>query len=75
MLEAALAAKASGTDVVVGYVEPHGRLETERLLETLECLPTLAVRYRDMFARNSTSTRHCDDGRRSCWSTNWRTRT
>jgi two-component system sensor histidine kinase KdpD len=48
MLEAALAAKAAGTDVVVGYVEPHGRHETERLLETLECLPTLAVRYRGM---------------------------
>lgn len=46
MLEAALAARAAGTDVVVGYVEPHGRKETERLLETLECLPTQPVRYR-----------------------------
>jgi two-component system sensor histidine kinase KdpD len=48
MLEAALVARASGTDVVVGYVEPHGRHETERLLETLECLPTQPVRYRGM---------------------------
>src|SRR5512134_3505803 len=48
MLEAALAAKAAGTDVVVGYVEPHGRHETERLLETLECLPTRAIRYHGM---------------------------
>src|SRR5512136_385790 len=48
MLEAARVARAAGTDVVVGYVEPHGRRETERLLETLECLPTLAVRYRGM---------------------------
>jgi two-component system, OmpR family, sensor histidine kinase KdpD len=46
MLEAALAAKAAGTDVVVGYVEPHGRRETERMLETLECVPTQAIRYR-----------------------------
>ena len=46
MLEAARVAQAAGTDVVVGYVEPHGRRETESLLETLECLPTLAVRYR-----------------------------
>jgi two-component system, OmpR family, sensor histidine kinase KdpD len=46
MLEAALAAKAAGTDVVVGYVEPHGRRETERMLETLESLPLQAVRYR-----------------------------
>jgi two-component system sensor histidine kinase KdpD len=48
MLEAALAAKAAGTDVVVGYVEPHGRRETECLLETLEVLPTQAVHYRGM---------------------------
>ena len=46
MLEAALAAKAAGTDVVVGYVEPHGRRETERMLETLESLPLQPVRYR-----------------------------
>jgi two-component system sensor histidine kinase KdpD len=45
MLEAARNMRASGTDVVVGYVEPHGRVETERLLEGLERLPTLAVRY------------------------------
>jgi len=46
MLEAARSIRAAGTDVVVGYVEPHGRVETERLLEGLEKLPTLAVRYR-----------------------------
>jgi two-component system, OmpR family, sensor histidine kinase KdpD len=46
MLEAALAARAAGTDIVVGYVEPHGRRETERMLESLECLPMQAVRYR-----------------------------
>lgn len=46
MLEAARVARSGGTDIVVGYIEPHGRRETERLLETLECLPTQAVRYR-----------------------------
>jgi len=46
MLEAARGARSTGTDVVVGYVEPHGRVETERLLEGLERLPTLAVAYR-----------------------------
>ena len=35
MLEAARGMHAAGTDVVVGYVEPHGRVETERLLEGL----------------------------------------
>ena len=28
MLEAARSARASGTEVLVGYVEPHGRIET-----------------------------------------------
>ena len=46
MLEAARAAKASGTDVVIGYLEPHGRVETERLAEGLERLPPLPVAYR-----------------------------
>src|SRR5579872_4579082 len=46
MLEAARGMRASGTDVVVGYVEPHGRVETERLLEGLPRLATLPVSYR-----------------------------
>ena len=46
MLEAASSLRSSGTDVVVGYVEPHGRVETERLLEGLERLPTLSINYR-----------------------------
>ncbi len=46
MLESARAARAAGTDVVVGYVEPHGRADTERLLEGLERLPFLPVRLR-----------------------------
>jgi two-component system sensor histidine kinase KdpD len=46
MLEAARAARSSATDIVVGYIEPHGRVETERLLEGLERLPTLPTHYR-----------------------------
>ena len=46
MLEAARAAKASGSEAVIGYLEPHGRAETERLAEGLERLPTLPVAYR-----------------------------
>ncbi|MGC3982375.1 MAG: sensor histidine kinase KdpD [Steroidobacteraceae bacterium] len=41
MLEEAQRRKAEGVDVVVGYVEPHGRVETERLLQGLEQLPLL----------------------------------
>jgi two-component system sensor histidine kinase KdpD len=36
MLEAALRKRTEGVDVVAGYVEPHGRVETERLLEGLD---------------------------------------
>jgi two-component system sensor histidine kinase KdpD len=43
MLEAA---RAAGTEVVIGYLEPHGRVETERLAEGLERLPALPVSYR-----------------------------
>ena len=46
MLEAARTARAAGRDLVVGYVQPHGRIETERLMEGLEQLPTCPVRYR-----------------------------
>jgi two-component system sensor histidine kinase KdpD len=46
MLEAARAARVSGTDLVVGYVQAHGREDTERLLEGLERLPTQAVQHR-----------------------------
>jgi two-component system sensor histidine kinase KdpD len=51
MLEAAHTARAAGVDVVVGYVEPHGRLGTERLLEGLEQLAYLQVQYRGIIRR------------------------
>src|SRR5262245_30215392 len=46
MLRAAQVERAAGRDVVVGYVEPHGRPETEALLKDLEHLPYLSVTYR-----------------------------
>lgn len=45
MLEAARGARTAGIDLVLGYVEPHGRVETERLMEGIETLPTLPVKY------------------------------
>ena len=51
MLEAARGVRATGADLVIGYVEPHGRIETERLLDGLDQLPTVAVRYRDTIRR------------------------
>jgi two-component system sensor histidine kinase KdpD len=46
MLEAARARRAEGVDVVVGWVETHGRQETEALLEGLEVLPRRQLSYR-----------------------------
>ncbi|MFI4868108.1 MAG: DUF4118 domain-containing protein [Steroidobacterales bacterium] len=45
MLEAAQRRRAEGVDVVVGYVELHGRQETERLLAGLEQLPPLVMKF------------------------------
>ena len=39
MLEAALLRQAEGVDVVVGFVETHGRSETDNLLANLEIIP------------------------------------
>lgn len=46
MLDAAHDAKKSGIDVVVGYIEPHTRPETLALLEGLEVLPKLEIKYK-----------------------------
>ncbi len=46
MLEAARALRADGVDVAVGWVETHGRRETEALLEGLEILPRRQLSYR-----------------------------
>jgi two-component system sensor histidine kinase KdpD len=46
MLEAARERQAEGIDVVVGYVETHGRAETEALLAGLAVLPPRMVEYR-----------------------------
>jgi two-component system, OmpR family, sensor histidine kinase KdpD len=46
MLLAAQARRREGVDVVVGVVEPHGRRETEALLEGLEVIPRQHVEYK-----------------------------
>jgi two-component system sensor histidine kinase KdpD len=52
MLEDARNLNRKGADVVVGYVEPHGRAETEALLEGLEHLPYLQISYRGRVLRD-----------------------
>ncbi len=45
MLESAQQRKAEGVDVVIGYVELHGRAETERLLKDMEIIPRQKIEY------------------------------
>jgi two-component system sensor histidine kinase KdpD len=52
MLECARDANAAGIDVVIGYVETHGRIETERLMAGLERLPPLNVYYRHIIRQD-----------------------
>jgi two-component system sensor histidine kinase KdpD len=47
MLQSAHARLKGGADVVVGFVETHGRAETEALLRGLEVIPRKRIEYRD----------------------------
>jgi len=51
MLEAARREFAAGRDVVIGYLETHGRKETDALAEGLPALPHLTVEYRGLQLR------------------------
>jgi len=51
MLEDARTVAAAGTDVVCGYIEPHGRPETEALLDGQDLLPCRTVTYRGVTLR------------------------
>ncbi|AWM09321.1 sensor histidine kinase [Bradyrhizobium symbiodeficiens] len=46
MLQSAHARRKSGVDVVVGFVETHGRAETEALVRDLEVIPRKRLDYR-----------------------------
>jgi two-component system sensor histidine kinase KdpD len=46
MLEEAHALRKRGVNVVVGFVEPHGREETSALLRGLEVVPRKLIEYR-----------------------------
>ena len=46
MLEEAHALKKRGVDVVVGFIETHGRAETAALIEGLEIVPLRRIEYR-----------------------------
>lgn len=46
MLQSAHARRKAGIDVVVGFVETHGRAETEALVRGLEVIPRKRLEYR-----------------------------
>jgi two-component system sensor histidine kinase KdpD len=48
MLEAAHQRKSEGVDVLVGYVETHQRIETEKMLKGLEIIQPKVIRYRNI---------------------------
>src|SRR5499433_3354475 len=62
MLEAAQERRAEGIDVVVGWVDTHGRAETAALLEGLDMLPRRPIAYRgttlDEFDLDAALARH-----------------
>src|SRR5260221_13245896 len=48
MLEEAHALKKRGVDVVLGYIETHGRAETQALIDGLEVIPRRKIEYRNV---------------------------
>ena len=48
MLDDAHAMRHQGIDVVVGYIEPHGRAETAARVGDLEVIPRARVHYKDV---------------------------
>jgi two-component system sensor histidine kinase KdpD len=47
MLSSAHARMKAGVDVVIGFVETHGRIETEALVRGLEVIPRKRISYKD----------------------------
>ena len=48
MLEAAHQRLQQGVDVVIGYIETHGRADTDALVQGLEILPRKQIEYREI---------------------------
>lgn len=51
MLQDALQRRGEGVDVVIGYVETHGRPETEALAARLEAVPPATIDYHGLILR------------------------
>ena len=74
MLEAARSARAAGTDVVVGYVEPHGpRRDGKAPQRAWNGCRHSRCTIVASFVTSSISIRRCIGGLKSCWSMSWLT--
>lgn len=51
MLSAAQIKRKENIDIAVGYAETHGRTETDKLLEGLECIPPKKISYKGVTLR------------------------
>src|SRR5467141_424655 len=51
MLEDAHELKRQGLDVVIGFVEPHGRADTQAMIRDLEQVPLRHIEYRGVTLR------------------------
>jgi two-component system, OmpR family, sensor histidine kinase KdpD len=54
MLQEGHAELEAGRDVVIGYLEPHGRIETERVADGLPQVARRRVTYKDITRRRWT---------------------
>ena len=76
MLEEGQERRRAGEDVVIGWLEPHGRAETSAMAEGLEVVPPLVVEHRGVPLRDmDTDAVHRPRARTSPSSTSWRTPT
>ena len=68
MLEDAHELRRQGVDVVIGFIEPHGRADTKALVEDLEQVPLRELEYRGVTLREmdveAVKARHPSDRRR-----------
>lgn len=47
MIESAHISKKDGKDIVIGYIETHKRIETEKMAEDLEIIPRKEILYKE----------------------------
>ncbi len=75
MLQEAHDLRRRGVDVVVGFVETHGRAETEAQIRDLEVVPRKPIAYRNVTLEEMDLDAIIAGARKWCSWTSWRTPT